>query len=146
MSSTPTPPALVASAIPAPSPRDRARDRAFQAALAACLGASVLMLGTLLYTVLGDGLGRLSLDLLTRFPSALPQLAGLQSALMGTIWLMVVCAAFIVPVGVATSVYLEEYANPERWYNRAIEVNIQNLAAVPSIVYGILGLAFLVRG
>jgi phosphate transport system permease protein len=51
-----------------------------------------------------------------------------------------------IPVGVATALYLEEYANKERWYNRFLEVNIQNLAAVPSIVYGILGLAFLVRG
>src|SRR3990170_499149 len=59
---------------------------------------------------------------------------------------MGVCALFIVPVGVATAVYLEEYADRDRWWNRAIEVNIQNLAAVPSIVYGILGLAFLVRG
>jgi phosphate transport system permease protein len=59
---------------------------------------------------------------------------------------MLVCAAFIVPVGVASAVYLEEYANRERWHNRFIEVNIQNLAAVPSIVYGVLGLAFLVRG
>ena len=59
---------------------------------------------------------------------------------------MVVCTAFIIPVGVATAVYLEEYANRERWFNRFIEVNIQNLAAVPSIVYGVLGLAFLVRG
>jgi phosphate transport system permease protein len=65
---------------------------------------------------------------------------------MGTIWLMVVCAVFIVPVGVATALYLEEYADSDRWFNRAIEVNIQNLAAVPSIVYGILGLAYLVRG
>jgi phosphate transport system permease protein len=51
-----------------------------------------------------------------------------------------------VPLGVGTALYLEEYANRERWYNRLLEVNIQNLAAVPSIVYGILGLAFLVRG
>jgi phosphate transport system permease protein len=65
---------------------------------------------------------------------------------MGTLWLMAVCAGFIVPVGVATAIYLEEYANRGRWWNRFIEVNIQNLAAVPSIVYGILGLAFLVRG
>ena len=59
---------------------------------------------------------------------------------------MGVCALFIVPVGVATAIYLEEYADNSRWWNRLIEVNIQNLAAVPSIVYGILGLAFLVRG
>ena len=59
---------------------------------------------------------------------------------------MAVCAAFVVPVGVATAVYLEEYADNSRWWNRMIEVHIQNLAAVPSIVYGILGLASLVRG
>jgi phosphate transport system permease protein len=53
---------------------------------------------------------------------------------------------FVVPLGVGTAVYLEEYADRERWYNRLLELNIQNLAAVPSIVYGILGLAFLVRG
>ncbi len=51
-----------------------------------------------------------------------------------------------VPLGVGTAIYLEEYARRDRWYNRLLEVNIQNLAAVPSIVYGILGLAFLVRG
>jgi phosphate transport system permease protein len=54
--------------------------------------------------------------------------------------------AFTVPIGVGTAIYLEEYANRTRWYNRLLELNIQNLAAVPSIVYGILGLAFLVRG
>ena len=59
---------------------------------------------------------------------------------------MVVCAVFIVPLGVATAVYLEEYADRNRWWNRFIEVNIQNLAAVPSVVYGILGLAWIVRG
>ena len=65
---------------------------------------------------------------------------------MGTIWIIGVCAVFIVPIGVATAIYLEEYADNSKWWNRLIEVNIQNLAAVPSIVYGILGLAFLVRG
>ena len=59
---------------------------------------------------------------------------------------MAICAAFVVPLGVATAVYLEEYADRDRWYNRLVEVNIQNLAAVPSVVYGILGLAFIVRG
>ena len=75
-----------------------------------------------------------------------PSSSGIGPALAGTLWLMLVCTAFIIPVGVASAVYLEEYANRERWFNRFIEVNIQNLAAVPSIVYGVLGLAFLVRG
>ncbi len=78
--------------------------------------------------------------------SSFPDKAGIGSALVGTLWVIGVCIAFIVPVGVASAVYLEEYADRNRWYNRFIEVNIQNLAAVPSIVYGILGLAFLVRG
>ena len=59
---------------------------------------------------------------------------------------MVICAVLVIPLGVATAVYLEEYADRDRWYNRLVEVNIQNLAAVPSVVYGILGLAFIVRG
>ena len=134
------------TAIGRASPRGRLREGAFRLALLACLAASLAMLATLFYDVLRDGLGRLDLDFLTSFPSFLPKRAGLESALFGTLWLMGVCAAFIVPVGVATAVYLEEYADSSRWWNRLIEVNVQNLAAVPSIVYGILGLAFLVRG
>ena len=82
----------------------------------------------------------------TNYASSFPENAGIRAALLGTLWLMGVCAAFIIPVGVASAVYLEEYADRDSWYNRFIEVNIQNLAAVPSIIYGILGLAFLVRG
>ncbi|MDQ4040337.1 MAG: phosphate ABC transporter permease PstA [Actinomycetota bacterium] len=123
-----------------------ARELGFHGLLLGCLGLSVLLLGLLLYDVVSDGASRLSLDLLNRFPSFDPRRAGLESAFWGTVWLMGTCAAFIVPVGVATAVYLEEYADRERWWNRLIEVNVQNLAAVPSIVYGILGLAFLVRG
>lgn len=135
-----------ARAIPAASPRARLKDRGFRALMLACLGASVLVLAVLFIDVIGDGAGALSIDFLTSFPSFNPKIAGLESALMGTIWLMVVCAAFIVPVGVATAIYLEEYADGAKWWNRLIEINIQNLAAVPSIVYGILGLAYLVRG
>ncbi len=124
----------------------RAREVGFHGVLLGCLSLSVLLLGLLLYDVVSDGASRLSVDLLNRFPSFDPQRAGLESAFWGTVWLMGTCAAFIVPVGVATAVYLEEYADRERWWNRLIEVNVQNLAAVPSIVYGILGLAFLVRG
>lgn len=134
------------TAIPPASPRARAKDRAFRALLVLCLALSVGMLALLVVEVARDGLGRLSPGFLTSFPSFNPKIAGLESALVGTIWLMVLCAVFIVPVGVATAIYLEEYADHTRWWNRLIEVNIQNLAAVPSIVYGILGLAFLVRG
>jgi phosphate transport system permease protein len=129
----------------APTSR-RAKDTAFRLALMACLGISIVLLGVLLYDVVKDGAGHLDADFISSFTSISADKAGAQAAIWGTIWLMGICAVFIVPVGVATAIYLEEYADSERWYNRLIEVNIQNLAAVPSVVYGILGLAFLVRG
>jgi len=132
--------------IPPPSRREKLNDSAFQLLIIMCTVAGIGMLGVLLYDVAADGFGKLSWDFLSSFPSAFPDKAGIESPLMGTLWLMAVCAGFIVPVGVATAIYLEEYADRNRWWNRFIEVNIQNLAAVPSIVYGILGLAFLVRG
>jgi phosphate transport system permease protein len=125
----------------------RALEVGFKVAMAACLGFCLLVLGVLLVNVFSDGLGSLSFDFLREAPSRIiPENSGIGPALAGTLWLMAVCAMFIIPVGVASAVYLEEYANRERWFNRFIEVNIQNLAAVPSIVYGVLGLAFLVRG
>jgi phosphate transport system permease protein len=120
---------------------------AFKLCLASCIAACLIVLVVLLVQVFNDGVGSLSLDFLTATPSRIdPASSGIGPALAGTLWLMVVCTAFIIPVGVATAVYLEEYADRDRWFNRFIEVNIQNLAAVPSIVYGVLGLAFLVRG
>jgi phosphate transport system permease protein len=125
----------------------RALEVGFKLAMAACLGFCLLVLGVLLVNIFSDGLGSLSFDFLREAPSRIiPENSGIGPALAGTLWLMAVCAMFIIPVGVASAVYLEEYANRERWFNRFIEVNIQNLAAVPSIVYGVLGLAFLVRG
>ena len=92
------------------------------------------------------GIEYVDLVLLLEPPSADPQIAGARPAILATIYLGLLLLAFTVPIGVFTAIYLEEYANRDRWYNRLLEVNIQNLAAVPSIVYGILGLAFLVRG
>jgi phosphate transport system permease protein len=129
------------------APRDtKVKGMLFRGVLLACLFISIGLLGVLLYDVAVDGAGRLSIDFLTSYASSLAANAGVRAALLGTMYLMVVCAVFIIPVGVATAIYLEEYADRDRWWNRLIEVNIQNLAAVPSIVYGILGLAFLVRG
>jgi phosphate transport system permease protein len=126
---------------------DRIFSVAFGALMLGAIGISVLVLLTLLFDVARDGISHLSWDFLTSFPSRIiPSNSGIESAIYGTLYLMVVCAAIVVPLGIATAIYLEEYANRERWWNRAIEVNIQNLAAVPSVVYGILGLAFIVRG
>ncbi len=135
------------SVIPRASGRQRLAEVAFRVLLLGAVGVGVLALGVLLYDVASDGLPKLSTDFLTKFPSRIiPANSGVQSALVGTIYLMLITAVFVVPLGVATAVYLEEYADRNRWWNRMIEVNIQNLAAVPSVVYGILGLAFIVRG
>jgi phosphate transport system permease protein len=129
-----------------PRRRETLKGTLFQGFLIFSLLVGFVTLGALLVDVAADGLGKLSWDFLTSFPSALPDRAGIESPIVGTIYLMVLTALFAIPVGVGAAVYLEEYADQDRWYNRAIEVNIMNLAAVPSIVYGILGLAFLVRG
>jgi phosphate transport system permease protein len=133
-------------AIGRPSGTRRAKDLVFRVAMFVCLGLAIGLLAVLLVDVAVDGAGSLTWDFITSFTSISADQAGIQAALWGTIWLMGVCAVFIVPVGVATAIYLEEYADSTKWWNRLIEVNIQNLAAVPSIVYGILGLAYLVRG
>jgi phosphate transport system permease protein len=128
------------------SSKNRIKSGLFKAALVFSLAIGFVTLTLLLVDVLRDGLGHLSWAFVTSFPSSLPSRAGIESPIVGTICLMIIVAVVTIPVGVGAAIYLEEYADKERWYNRAIEVNIQNLAAVPSIVYGILGLAFLVRG
>jgi phosphate transport system permease protein len=133
-------------AIGRPSASQRTKDLVFHLALLACLTLAVGLLVVLLVDVALDGAGTLTWDFINNFTSISADKAGIQAGLWGTIWLMGVCAFFIVPVGVATAIYLEEYGDSRKWWNRVIELNIQNLAAVPSIVYGILGLAFLVRG
>jgi phosphate transport system permease protein len=110
------------------------------------MAIGIVTLGALLVTIVAKGYKYVDLVLLLEPPSADPQIAGARPAILATIYLGLLLIAFSVPIGVGTAVYLEEYAQRERWYNRFLEVNIQNLAAVPSIVYGILGLAFLVRG
>jgi phosphate transport system permease protein len=118
----------------------------FRGLLLFSLFVGFLMLAVLLVDVFRDGLPYLDMKLLTNPPSSDPEQAGARPAILATLYMGVLLLLFVVPIGVATAVYLEEYADKTRWYNRLLEINIQNLAAVPSIVYGILGLAFLVRG
>ncbi len=123
------------------------RETAFRLALLACLTVAGAFLLVLITFVVQQGWPRLDSRLWLNFPSIrAPETAGAQSAIMGTLWVIAFTAFYSLPTGIMAAIYLEEYARQERWYNRLIEVNIQNLAAVPSIVYGILGLAFLVRG
>ena len=104
----------------------------------------VIVLGVLLFHVSYSGFMWLDGQFLTSFPSRFPEKAGIQSALWGTIWLITLTVAFSVPVGVAAAVHLEEYGRQGR-LSRFVEINIANLAGVPSIVYGILGLVVFVR-
>ncbi len=116
----------------------------FQAICIGSIGFSILTLAVLLFDIAKDGAGWLSLDLLTHYPSRIPARAGVKSAILGTLWMMGLTALFSFPIGVGAAVYLEEYA-PKNWFTRILQTNIANLAGVPSIVYGILGLAIFVR-
>ena len=98
----------------------------------------------LLAQVLIDGLPWVSKNLLFNYPSRHPEEAGLRAAIFGTLWLMGLTAALTVPIGIGAAIYLEEYA-PKNKLTLLIEVNISNLAGVPSIVYGLLGLALFVQ-
>jgi phosphate transport system permease protein len=122
----------------------RRRGRIFAAlALAATLvGLSAVVV--VLFDLIGDGLPRLSWDFVTSFPSRLASRAGIWAAAVGSFWVLLLTAAIAFPLGVGTAIWLEEYA-PDTTARRLIQRNIANLAAVPSVVYGILGLAVFVR-
>jgi phosphate transport system permease protein len=129
-----------------PRRRSAAKGRLFYVLILFGALVGVAGLVTLIVQAFVEGLPRLNLDLITQAPSAVPEEAGLAPAIAGTLWVMTGVLAIVVPIGVGAALYLEEYANRERWWNRLIELNIQNLAAVPSIVFGILGLAYFMRG
>ncbi|MFA5891083.1 MAG: phosphate ABC transporter permease PstA [Actinomycetota bacterium] len=121
------------------------RERTFRAFMLASLGLALLTLGALLVTVGIDGIPRLSWEFLTGLPSRFARRAGAAPAILGSLWIIAVCAVFAVPVGIGAALYLEEFADRESRINRLVEVNIANLAGVPSIIYGLLGLAIFVR-
>jgi len=109
---------------------------------ATLVGAVALVV--LLVDLALDGVPRLSWSLLNSFASRFPERAGVKAALLGSVWILALTALIAFPVSVAAAIYLEEYA-PQTWVTRLIRLNIANLAGVPSIVYGILGLALFVR-
>lgn len=119
-------------------------DRIFQIACWTAVIIGILALVVLLVDVTIDGFSRLDWTLLSEFPSRRASRAGLKSALVGTIWLMIVTAMFTFPLGVGSGIFLEEFVK-DTWYARVIEINISNLAAVPSIIYGLLGVTVFAR-
>lgn len=129
--------------------RRQLQERAF---ILVCLSGLVLALSALLIllvSVFVQGLPRIDAGFLTSFPSRRPSQAGIVAPLVGTAWIMLLTAVIAIPIGVGAAVYLEEYAlrdgSAAGRLSKLIEINIANLAAVPSILYGLLGLAIFVR-
>lgn len=128
------------------TPLRKFRDRFFLGALWFATLIAVLTLIIVVMTSFMDGKSRLNLDLIRNFPSPFPEDAGIQSAIFGSLWVVVTSGVVSLFLAVGSAIYLEEFANPKSKIHRLISLNIQTLAGVPSIVFGILGLAFVVRG
>lgn len=122
----------------------RWQGRVFAALAFACALVGVLSLAVLMYQVLSEGAARLDIAFLRDLPSRFPEKAGFYPAIMGSLWVMGLTALLAIPVGMGAAIYLELYAG-RNWVTRIIQLNIANLAGVPSIIYGILGLALFVR-
>lgn len=104
----------------------------------------IVVLVTLIVDVAVKGLPWFDAEFLSSYPSRFPDRAGIKSAIVGSFWMMGLTALLAVPIGVASAIYLEEYAS-QGWFFRLVQINITNLAGVPSVIYGILGLALFVR-
>jgi phosphate transport system permease protein len=119
-------------------------DRLLQSMALIVLALALASLGALIYDVCRDGLARLSWAFVTDPPSSRAELAGIYPALIGSLYVIATTALLAVPIGIAAAIYLEEYGRGGR-IARLIEINIANLAGVPSIIYGLLGLGLFVR-
>jgi len=122
----------------------RGMDLVFQLVALLVLLVALAALAALIYDVIRDGVVRLSWDFITGYPSRRASRAGIYPALTGSVFVILLTAAFALPIGVAAAIYLEEYGK-RNFVSRAIELNITNLSAVPSIIYGLLGLGVFVR-
>jgi phosphate transport system permease protein len=116
---------------------------AFLILLWLALFAAIIFLLTLIVVTLLEGWDRLDGRLITEYPSSRPLEAGARPAILGSLWVVGATAFLAIPLGVAAAVHLEEMADRNTWFNRLVEINVQNLAAVPSIVYGMLALGFM---
>jgi len=123
---------------------DKLYDRFFQLTGLGATLFGLAFLAVLLLDVFWDGFGRLSWQFITSYPSRKPEQAGILAAWAGTLWVMLTTGLFAIPIGIGSGIYLEEYARKNRLTD-FIEINIANLAGVPSVIYGLLGLAIFVR-
>jgi phosphate transport system permease protein len=125
--------------------RSKFFDNAFRILGIATMGLAMLVLGALIVKLFIDGAAQLNFDFLTKFPSSKAANAGVYSAWVGSLIVILLTAAVAVPLGIGAAVYLEEYAQ-KNWFADFIEVNVTNLAGVPSIIYGLLGLGIFKYG
>lgn len=120
------------------------KDKLFQGFAIACLSFAFLMLAILLIDITIKGANRINWSFFTSLPSRFPEQSGIYTALAGMISLLIITLLVALPIGVMTGIYLQEYTKDNRW-SRILKLNISNLAGVPSIIYGILGLQVFVR-
>lgn len=120
-------------------------DKGFHFVVFLATMAGVAFLAILLSKVLIDGLGNLNWDFLTSFPSRFPSKTGILTALVGSVWVISLTIVVALPIGVGTAIYLENYADKKSKFFQLLDINIANLAGVPAIVYGMLGLMIFVR-
>jgi phosphate transport system permease protein len=125
---------------------DVVKNTLFASVLFLAVAIALAGLAVLIGDAIIDGRDRLDTGLITDGTSTDPQESGLRNAILGSLWIIGFVILFIVPIGIGAAIFLEEYASRESRLARLVEVNIQNLAAVPSIIYGLLGLAFIARG
>lgn len=126
------------------STKNRLTDKAFQYFGIFNTFLGLIMLAVFIFVILQVGLQRLDWDFITSLPSRFPEKAGIYTALIGTFWMLLLTILFSVTLGVSAGIYLEEYAK-KGWFSKLLEINISNLVGVPSVIYGILGLAFFNR-
>lgn len=122
----------------------RLQDQIFKIWGIACTLLGIVLLVIFIGSVVIDGIGRIDWEFITNLPSRKAEKAGIWTALMGSIWILVITTIIALPIGIAAAIYLEEYAQKNR-LSSILEINISNLAGVPSIIYGLLGLEVFVR-
>ncbi len=124
--------------------KNRILDNAFKYWGIFCTVIGLVLLSVFIGDILIDGLSRIDWSFITNLPSRKPEKSGIYTALLGSVWILLLTALIAIPIGVAAGIYLEEYSKKNK-FSGLLEINISNLAGVPSIIYGLLGLEIFVR-
>lgn len=119
--------------------KNRIIDKSFKYFGMFCTALGLIILVVFLFNIVSEGISRINWQFITSLPSRLPQKAGILTALVGTVWILLLTAIIAIPIGIGAGIYLEEYSKKNR-FNNFLEINLTNLAGVPSIIYGLLGL------